>query len=236
MSKLNIHYFQHVFFETPGYIQQWAELNGHAQSFTRFYETHSFPPIESLDWLIVMGGPMGVYDMTTYPWLEAEKKFIRSCIDAGKTVIGICLGSQLIAAALGEEVYPNRQKEIGWFNIALTEPGKSSYLFADFPQKFTVLHWHGDTFNLPAKAVLLAESAACKNQAFLYNNNVLGLQFHFEATKDTLPAMIENCRHELVKDFYVQEEEELVAGFSNIEANNAWLHIILNRLAAVKKV
>lgn len=236
MSKLHIHYFQHVSFETPGYIQQWAEVNGHNQSFTRFYEGDGLPAITDIDWLIVMGGPMGVCDTTTYPWLEAEKIFIRSCIDAGKTVVGICLGSQLIAAALGEAVFPNSQKEIGWFDIELTAAGSSCYLFADFPERFSVLHWHGDTFNLPAKALLLAESAACKHQAFLYNNHVLGLQFHFEATHDTLPAMIEHCRHELVKAAYVQEEKELVAGFSNIEANNAWLHIILNRLAAVKKV
>lgn len=236
MSKLHIHYFQHVSFESPGYIQQWAEVNGHDQSFTRFYEEDNLPAMTDIDWLIVMGGPMGVYDTATYPWLEAEKAFIRLCIDAGKTVIGICLGSQLIAAALGEEVYPNSQKEIGWFDIKLTTAGRSCYLFADFPERFSVLHWHGDTFNLPAKAVLLAESAACKHQAFLYNNNVLGLQFHFEATLDTLPAMIEHCRHELVKAPYVGEEKDLVAGFSNIEPNNAWLHIILNRLVAVKKV
>lgn len=236
MSKLHIHYFQHVSFENPGYIQDWAEANGHTQSFTRFYEEQALPELHNVDWLIVMGGPMGVYENDKYPWLGAEKDFIRSCIEAGKTVIGICLGSQLIAAALGEEVYPNKQKEIGWFDVQLTEAGKSSYLFDGFPGHFTVLHWHGDTFNLPQKAVLLAESAACKNQAFLYGNSVLGLQFHFEATTDTLPSMIEHCRQDLIRAPYVQEEQELRAGFTNIPANNAWLKTILDRMAAFNKV
>ncbi|MBX3252557.1 MAG: type 1 glutamine amidotransferase [Chitinophagaceae bacterium] len=233
---MRIHYFQHVPFESPGYIQQWAEANRCSQSFTRFYEKYSLPDIAQIDWLVVMGGPMGVYDTEIHPWLEAEKKFIRLCIHAGKTVIGICLGSQLIASALGAAVYPNDQKEIGWFPVQLTEAARSSYLFGDFPGDFTVLHWHGDTFDLPGGATLLAESRACKNQAFLYGNNVLGLQFHFESTGDTLPLMIESCRHELAPALYVQREQELKDGSSAITTTNAMLAVILNRLAGFNKV
>ncbi|MBX2925860.1 MAG: type 1 glutamine amidotransferase [Chitinophagaceae bacterium] len=233
---MHIHYFQHVAFESPGYIRDWAEKNGCTESFTLFYGKYSLPDVHQIDWLVVMGGPMGVYDTGAYPWLEEEKKFILSCIAAGKTVIGICLGSQLIAAALGAAVYPNRQKEIGWFPIQLTAAGKSCYLFSHFPEIFTVLHWHGDTFDLPAGAVLLAESRACKNQAFIYGNKVLGLQFHFETTGSTLPLMIGHCRHELVKDKYVQDEEELKEGFFHIPAAHAWLNTLLNRLVGFNKV
>ncbi len=99
---------------------------GTASPLQGFMKNRRYPNYITSTWLIVMGGPMGVYEERQIPWLEPEKDFIRSCIEAGKTVIGICLGSQLIAAALGEEVYPNKQKEIGWFDVQLTEAGKSS--------------------------------------------------------------------------------------------------------------
>lgn len=231
-STLRIHYFQHVSFETPGYINQWARQHHHAETYTRWYQPADLPDIDMIDWLVVMGGPMGVYEKNKYPWLEPEQAFIRECIHAGKTVLGICLGSQLIAAALGARVYPNQQKEIGWFPVQLTEAGKNCSLLKDLPDNSTVLHWHGDTFDLPAGADWLLQTAVCKNQAYLYQEKVLGLQFHFETTPQTLTEMIENCGHELIAASFVQNEPEIKnLAEQHIANNNQWLAGILNRLA-----
>jgi len=113
-------------------------------AYTRFYEAHQLPGIDDIDWLIVMGGPMGVYDESFYPWLVEEKAFIKQAIEHNKTVLGICLGSQLIAEVLGAKVYPNKQKEIGWFDITLSETAARHPLFENFENQFPVFHWHGN--------------------------------------------------------------------------------------------
>lgn len=231
MSSLRIHYFQHVPFESPGYIEQWARERKHIQTFTRFYAGDPLPNIADIDWLIIMGGPMGVYDTAAYPWLDTEKKFIRQCITDNMPVTGICLGAQLIAAALGAAVYPHTSKEIGWLPVHLTETGKISGLFSDMPETFPVLHWHGDTFDLPAGATLLASSDICRNQAFLFKEKVLGLQFHFESTPATLSLMIENCGHELVPSATVQDATAIAAGTGYIEDANALLARLLDKMA-----
>lgn len=236
MTPLHIHFFQHVAFEDPAYIETWCKENRHQTSFTKWFESGSLPPIADIDWLVIMGGPMGVYDNEQYPWLDAEKNFIQQCINEGKIVIGICLGAQLIAAALGASVYPNNQKEIGWFPLELTEDGKQSYWFKGLPETFTVLHWHGDTFDLPAGARLLAQTSVCRNQAFSYQHNVLGLQFHFESTEKSLQQMIGHCGHELVKGNFIQTKEEIEAGAKYIPANNQWLTGILNQAALLTKI
>jgi len=179
----NIAVIMHVPFEGLGCIEQWITKNNHSVTYIRLYEKHELPDMNAIDWLIVMGGPMGVYDEAIYPWLSEEKTFIKQAIEAGKTVLGICLGSQLIAEVLGAKVYPNKQKEIGWFDVALSERAKTDSLFAGFEDKFPVFHWHGDTFDLPEGSKHLISSEVCKNQAFLYNDKVLGLQFHFEVTE-----------------------------------------------------
>src|SRR5688572_23524659 len=125
---MRIHFIQHVAFESPGYLLQWAEEHQHTISFTRIYESPVFPSVDDIDWLIVMGGPMGSYQEDQYSWLKAEKEFIRAVIDAGKKVLGICLGSQLVAAALGAKVYPHVQKEIGWWPVKKTGTASANEL------------------------------------------------------------------------------------------------------------
>src|SRR5690606_32591469 len=114
------------------------------------------------------------------PWMKEEKKLIEKAILKGKRVIGICLGAQLIADVLGARVFPNKEKEIGWFPIELTEEGQKSPFFAGFNKTETVFHWHGDTFEIPKGAEHIASSKVCENQAFLFDHKVLGLQFHLE--------------------------------------------------------
>jgi len=231
MQKQRIHYFQHVHFEGLGCIEQWISKNGHQLSCTRFHLDEALPEIDELDWLIVMGGPMGVNDNAQFPWLAYEKAFIKKAINAGKTVIGICLGSQLLSSALGAKVHPNDFKEIGWFDVSLSPAGTESWLFKDFGQTFKALHWHGDTFEIPDGARHLISSEACKNQCFSYGEKVLALQFHFEATRDTLSEMIENGRHDLVPAKYVQDEADLLKNTDLIEANNRLMFSLLDKLA-----
>jgi GMP synthase-like glutamine amidotransferase len=231
LKKLRIHYFQHVSHEGLGSIEEWASSSGHSLTSTRFFESAGLPEISDLDWLIVMGGPMSVNDEEQFPWLADEKKFIRQAIDKGKTVLGICLGSQLVSAALGARVYKNAEKEIGWFDIELTPFAQSDNLFFEMESRLKVFHWHGDTFDLPENAIRLASSAGCKNQAYIYKDRVLALQFHLEPTWDLLLEMIEGGREELSTGKYVQTEKELLKNKQLIEINRKILFVLLTRLA-----
>lgn len=137
------------------------------------------------DYLIILGGPWSVYD--DFPWLEAELKLIRQAMDKNIPILGICLGAQLIATALGAEVKPCGPKEIGWYPLKLTDEGRSDALLGHLEPVETVFQWHGDMFDIPAGAAHLATSPLCRNQAFRYGDNVWALQFHLEVT----PPMVE---------------------------------------------
>ena len=229
MKPIRIHYLQHVLFEGLGCIEQWINRNKHPLTVTRFFENDKLPSLADFDMLIIMGGPMGIYDDDKYPWLTEEKELIQQAIEANKIVLGICLGSQLIADAIGAKVYPNMEKEIGWFNISLTEEGRQSRLLNDFEETFPVFHWHGDTFDLPADAVHLLQSEGCKNQAFA-RDNVLGLQFHFEVTQESLKEMVKHGKEELTVGRYIQSEEEIMTHQHLMVRNNELMFKILDRL------
>ena len=234
MEKIRIHYFQHVEFEGIGSIEEWTSFAGHSLTSTRLFEKFYFPQISDIDWLIIMGGPMSIHDEEQFPWLVSEKQFIRQAIDAGKTVIGICLGSQLVSAALGARVFKNREKEIGWFDIELTPYAISDKLFRDFGSRLKVFHWHGDTFDLPENAIHIAFSEGCKNQAFIYKEKVLALQFHPEVTLNSLQMMIENCRDGLSKGKYIQSEKEILSNKQILVKNKKILFSLLDKLAKLK--
>jgi GMP synthase-like glutamine amidotransferase len=158
---MKIHYLQHVPFETPGEITAWASRKGHIVTASRVFAGEPVPEADRYDWLVVMGGPMGVEDESAHDWLSREKRAIASAIEHGKTVVGVCLGAQLIAAVLGARVYRNATKEIGWFPVTLTKSGGSHALTKDLPAQFSAFHWHGDTFDPPAGADHLMRSEAC---------------------------------------------------------------------------
>ena len=230
MKKLSIHAFMHVPFEGLGCMEQWISENNHTVSYTRFYEDYKLPNVDDIDWLIVMGGPMGVYDESVYPWLAEEKAFIKQAIKKGKVVIGICLGSQLIAEVLDAKVYPNKQKEIGWFNLQLTDEGRAEQLLNGFEDAFPVFHWHGDTFDLPVGSKCLFTSDITRNQAFIYNEKVLGLQFHFEVTAESMTEMVKNGLGELIACETIQSAEQILSQANFIESNNKKMVEILNYL------
>jgi GMP synthase (glutamine-hydrolysing) len=198
---MNLHCFLHSSFEGPAAIEEWAKSRNHSFTFTRFYENKEIPDADEIDGLIIMGGPMGVYEQDKYPWLKDEIAFIKSAIENEKQVFGVCLGAQLIAHALGARVYPHKQKEIGWFPIEKTRERDDR--FHDFPSPLTVLHWHGDTYDLPRGAKNLFRSAICENQAFSFADNVIGVQFHLEASEDILKMVTG-----LAKDLRMEQKQQ----------------------------
>ena len=206
---MRAHCLQHVAFEGMGAIETWLHQNQFEVSHTHLYESVDLPAISEIDWVIIMGGPMSVNDEQAYPWLVTEKEFIRKCIAANKVVLGICLGAQLISSALGSAIYQNKEKEIGWFPLKKSETLKSK-LFRDFPDDLTVFHWHGETFDLPKNAELIASSETCKNQVFSVNDRVIGFQCHLETTDQSLRSLITNCRDELKPGTYIQSEDNMI--------------------------
>jgi GMP synthase-like glutamine amidotransferase len=205
---MKVHVFQHAPFEDLGSIAAWLRDRGAEVRYTRFFADERPPNLDQIDLLIAMGGPMSVNDERELPWLTIEKQAVRDAIARNIPVLGVCLGAQLIASALGARVYPNSVKEIGWFPIHGVPAAKAAFAF---PPHCPVFHWHGETFDLPAGAIHLARSAACRHQAFQIGRNVLALQFHLEMTAHGLLGLVENCRNELVSGPYVQHEQELLA-------------------------
>lgn len=203
---MRAHVLQHVPFEDIGSMALWLAERKADVSYTRFFENAALPSLNGIDLIIVMGGPMSVNDESTLSWLRPEKQFVREAVEKGVPVLGICLGAQLIACALGARVYPNTLKEIGWFPVKAMSTDPNSF---QFPEQCTVFHWHGETFDLPSGAVRLAKSAACENQAFQIGAHVIGLQFHLETTPESARSILDNCSAELMPGPYVQTETEL---------------------------
>lgn len=230
-SSTRIHCLIHVPFEGIGHIESWAKKHKHHLSYTYLYEETSFPDNDDFDMLIIMGGPMNIYEEEIYPWLVPEKKFIREAIESEKIVIGFCLGSQLIADVLEAKVTSNKDKEIGWFPIMLTDEAKNTLIFQNQDLNFSVFHWHGDTFSLPKNSIKLASSEGCNNQAFLYNDKVLGLQFHLEVTAESLDEMIKNGETELQDGKYIQSAQKIKDNAHFISQCNNLLENILDQLS-----
>lgn len=231
---MRAHTLQHVSFEGLGSIEGWLKKSGYTNSFTRFYECDSLPDPSSLQLLIILGGPMSVNDEHEHPWLVREKAFIRECIEAGVPTLGICLGAQLIANALGAKVYRNVLPEIGWFPV-LGSPTALVTSF-EFPQTTTVFHWHGETFDLPDGALHLAKSSACRNQAFQFGESVIGIQFHLEMTPKTVRTLINACGADLVPSQTVNSEAQMNAVSSEkYKIANELMGSVLDFLAASRR-
>ncbi|NOY51259.1 MAG: type 1 glutamine amidotransferase [Chlorobi bacterium] len=205
---MKIHILQHVSFEPPAYIADWALAKGHELSFTKFHEAFTIPFPEDIDMLIIMGGPMSVSDEDKHSWLIEEKKYLARLISKKKKVLGICLGSQLIADALGSRIYDNTEKEIGWFDIEKNK-GSGNKLLGILPNKIRALHWHGQTYDLPKRCERLFSSETTSNQGFVYNNRVFAFQFHLEVSPSGLKNLIEFAGEDLTDGKYVQSPEQM---------------------------
>jgi len=206
---MRAHYFQHDPAEGLGSIEPWLQANGYQLTCTRFFAAEELPNPQDIDLLVIMGGPMSVNDEANHPWLVREKQFVRTAIKSGKSVLGICLGAQMIACELGARVFPNREKEIGWHSVHGLTPADDSTF--SLPPSQTMFHWHGETFELPRGATRLARSEACENQAFQLGRRVIGLQFHPEMTPGLAAAIVAACSDELVPAKYVQTAEEILS-------------------------
>ncbi|MBU4222474.1 MAG: type 1 glutamine amidotransferase, partial [Euryarchaeota archaeon] len=205
---MRIHSLEHEKFEGLANIKVWAKNRGHSISRTLLFKNEELPDITDIDWLVIMGGSMNVYEEEKYPWLRDEKNFIAQAIAGKKIVLGVCLGAQLIADALGGKVSRNRYAEIGWFPLTLTKEARTSPVFNALPLRFTAFHWHGDTFEIPSGAVRIAQSEACANQAFEYGRTI-GLQFHLEYSEKSIDLMFRNCADDIVDGRYIQKPEEI---------------------------
>ncbi len=231
---MKLHWFQHVPFEGLGSVAEWVVRNGHDLTCTRYYLGETAPGPESYDWLIVMGGPMNVDEHEAYPWLEGEKAAIRAALEAGKTVLGICLGAQLISRACGAEVKPSGTTELGWSPVTTTEAARQHPVLDLFPVSFPALHWHGDRFELPEGATLLGGSQACDHQGYALADRVVGLQFHLELRAGDLGELASQgiFESEQGKGPFVDPAEKILA--ESVEAaavTGPLMNALLDRLA-----
>ena len=230
---MKIHCLQHVEYEGPACIPDWAAARGYRYSTTRLDLKEDFPVLDDFDLLVVLGGPMSIYRADRWPWMRQERRLIRQAINGGKGVLGICLGAQLIAAELGGFVEANEEKEIGWFDIELTTAAGQSVLGGLLPDRLTAFHWHGDRYQLPPGAVSLAYSEACDEQAFQYGDHVLGLQFHLEATPAWVDTLARRDQDQLVAATYIQTRQQMLSPLENFARANEFMNQILDRLVDV---
>lgn len=229
---MRVVWIQHVPFEGLGSIEQWAMSRGH--SLERVTPRHgAFAHPGDADMLVVMGGTMGATEFAEYPWLGEEMAYLRHCVDSGRLVLGICLGAQLLSAALGGRVTRNRNPEIGWFDVELTAEGVRSPVFGVLPRRFPAFHWHGDKFSAPPGATCVAWSEACPDQAFECDDGrVLGLQMHLEVTPGAVEALIAECGRDLSGGSYVQSAAEMMERPARCTDANELMAALLEAMVA----
>lgn len=235
---LRLHGIRHESFEREAELAVWAAEHGHSLSHTDLWNGEALPELSSFDWLLVMGGPMGVYDEDKYPWLAGEKRFLRQAVDAGKRILGVCLGAQLLSVVLGGQVTRNRYGEIGWHQVQATPQAAHSRVFAGLPQEYEAFHWHGDTFSIPEGALWTAKSEACAHQAFeACGGRVVGLQFHLETNAESMREIAEHCADELRADAdaqpYIQPLQKLLERPERLGGLRRLLDRILDNMAAL---
>lgn len=232
---MKLHFLQHVPFEDLACIRKWADSKNVCVSRTRLYAGDDFPSADSFDTLVVMGGPMGVYDEDKYDWITDEKRFIDRSISDNKPTLGICLGAQMIAAVAGAKVYPNRYKEIGFFEVERTASDDDNNLLRTLPKNFRPFQWHGDTFDLPESAVHLASGRQCTNQAFQIGDRVLGLQFHLESTPESVEKLLDNCGGELIDAAYIQTADQIRNQLETLIYINPLMEQVMQNLSSTLK-
>lgn len=231
---MRIDIFQHVPFEGPAIVGEWAADRGHELAITRLDLGEALPPAADIKLLVMLGGPMGVRDTAEHGWLEAEKALLREVIAGGQAgVLGICLGAQLLAEALGGQVFPNAEQEIGWFPCWPEAGAEESTLWpGDLGETFAAFHWHGETFTLPPGALHLAASQATNNQAFEIDGRYIGLQFHWDYTAESIEAMLTHCSDELEGGDFVQAPADMRDSGGRLAQTRGNLFAVLDAMEA----
>lgn len=208
---MRMHVVQHVAFEGPAAIAEWAAQRG-VELTVSLALTEEYPDIGDVDFLVLMGGPMDADDHIASPWLEAEKSYAALALAEGRRVLGVCLGAQIVAEAIGGHIRRNDQSEIGWFALQRNPAADDDPVFAAFPDALVAGHWHGDTFDLPASVEPTLSSEATVCQAFSYDRGrVVGLQFHLEWTAEALAALLDATPEDL------EDNAPFVVGASELE-------------------
>lgn len=193
---MNVLIIKHSEIEGPGSIEYCLRQERISFQIINLRPGIPLPKLDDLTHIVIMGGPMNVYEEDRYPFLRVEDLFIKEAIQRGKFILGICLGAQLIAKALGAKVFKSPVKEIGWYNVSLTRIGAIDPLFSKLPKTFSVFQWHEDTFEIPHGAILVATSSLVPYQAFRYGDNAYGLQFHLEVTREMIRGWMETYEEE----------------------------------------
>lgn len=234
---MNILWFQHIEYEGLGQIESWAQERGHTLSRHAWFENPEPPSLDGMDALILMGGPMSVHDTDAYPWLEAEKELLLDALDSRMPVLGICLGAQLIAEALGAMVIENPHRELGWFPVHRLPECESDPFFSVFPEIFPAFHWHGETFTMLHKAIPLGNSDACTRQGFHSPPGRIGLQFHLELGEGEIKTLIENGHLPEWQGPYVQSTNQcLHQAHEHAATTRELLDALLDRWASCAPV
>ena len=221
----------HVPFEGPGAIAEWAAARGHALARIDAWRG-AFPDPTEVDLLVVRGGPMSAGATLRHPWLIEEKAFLGRCVDDGVLSLGICLGAQLLAEAVGGSVHSGTEPEIGWYPVTLRPAASRVPYFAGWPETFVAGHWHGDTFDLPVGLEAAASSELTPNQAFVTpDRRVVGLQFHLEWTVDALRSLTLSDPEDLADPGrWVMAADALLEDPGRFATNRALLFRMLDRM------
>lgn len=220
---MEIAILQHVDFEGPAEIERWCLQNGNEYRVYRLFLGEALPKAEETDFLVILGGPMSVLD--DLPWLKEERQLIRTFISQAKPVFGVCLGGQQIAKALGADIFQGEYREAGWLPIRTMK----SEILGELPEELVVFHWHGEQFGLPEGAERLFASDVCPNQGFVYKGNVIGLQFHFESTQESVESILQNDVAFLDGTAYTQTAAE-IRNYPIPASNRQLLYRLLDRL------
>lgn len=225
---MKVYCITHSDFETPGVIEDWAKKNEHSFMISRPYKGENCLENLDFDFLIIMGGPQSILEITKFPYLSQEIELIKYAKSENKLILGFCLGAQLIGEAYGTKTEKSPNKEVGIFPINLTSNSSQDPIFNDFPKTFDVIHWHNDMPGLTEQSKVLATSEGCPRQIVNYAKNIYGIQCHLEITRDLIKLMIEHFKSDLAPGKYIQARDQiLVEDFPSI---NAKMCLILDKL------
>ena len=222
---------QHIDYAGPGILPTYADEHGHSFEVFPVWEVDTFPDIYSFDFLIILGGPFSVNDLERFAWMQREVDFIQRAIECKKLIFGISFGSQLLSKILGADVYPIRTREIGWFPIKLEKDFYESVAVPRDKNHLNVMHWHGEAFTLPEGARLLAHNTLTRNQWFLWENHVMGIQFHLEHTPESTQQMIDHRFLEFTPENrtdFVQTPYKILSQRRLFAYSNRFLYLILD--------